>query len=381
MGQILRKIFFGLGVAACAALPVLAAAAPPPAVGVAAIAQQNVAPSYTNLGHVVAIQTVKIVPRVTGFIEAVNFKRGSEVAQGQLLFTLQKAQYQAALQTAQANLASAQAALQNADLAYQRAARLRSTGFEAQSNLDTALATRNEDKAKVLSAQASVATAALDLGYCTISAPIAGRIGATKLTKGNLVTPTSGTLATINQLNPIRVEFSVSTDSPILTAAQGGEASMAKYALTIDLPNGKPYPLKGRISFLDNQVNTATGTVNVYADFPNPNGTLLPGAYVNVRTAPAQPKEALVVPVAAVQTDQKGNYVLIVGQNNKVSKRDVTLGPQIGEDYIVKSGAALGQRVIVDGIQKVKAEQAVAPQPEASTPASSGASGSGAAAP
>jgi membrane fusion protein (multidrug efflux system) len=323
-------------------------AAPPPSVVVTAVTAQNIAPAFTNIGHVIAIESVKVVPRVTAFIDRVAFKQGSDVKAGQVLYTLQTAQYQAALQTAQANLASAQASLQNAGLAYQRAANLRTTGFESQSALDSAQATRSVDQANVMSAQAALANAALNLSYCTITAPIAGRIGATALTQGNLVTTTTGTLATINELDPIRIEFSVSADSPILLSAAD------QFTISLDLPNGKPYPVKGRIAFLDNQVDTNTGTVNVYADFANPNAELLPGAYVNVDTTPVQATEALLVPVAAVQTDQTNQFVLIVDANNKVRQQTVTLGDQIAQNFVVKSGVKLGDKVIVDGIQKVK---------------------------
>jgi membrane fusion protein (multidrug efflux system) len=344
---------------------VVAEAAAPPAVTVTAVTQQNVAPSFTNIGHVVAIQTVKIVPRVTAFIDQVNVRQGSDVIAGEVLFTLQKTQYQAALQTAQASLAAAQAAVINANLQYERAARLNATGFEAQANLDSALATRNEDAANVLSGQANVQTAALNLSYCTITAPIAGRVGAVTLTRGNLVTTTSGTLITINQLDPIRVEFSVAADSPILQAAEVGAAGAAAaqtFAIHLDLPNGKPYDQVGHIAFLDNQVNTSTGTVNVYADFPNPKAQLLPGAYVNVVTVPVVPQVAMIVPVVAVQTDQNSSFVLVVGADGKVAQRSVVLGDQIAQNYIVKSGVAVGDRVIVDGIQKVKVGEVVSPQ-------------------
>ncbi len=362
---VISRVLLGFGGAAlvsCAA----SAAAPPPSVTVSPVTQQNVAPSFTNVGHVIAIQTVKVVPRVTAFINEVNVKQGSDVQAGQVLFTLQKDQYEAALQTAQASLASAQAAVLNANWQYERAARLNATGFEAESNLDSALATRNEDQANVLSAQANVANAALNLSYCTITAAISGRVGAVALTKGNLVTTSTGTLITINQLDPIRVEFSVDADSPILAAASGPGTA---FAIHLDLPNGKPYDQVGHIAFLDNQVNTATGTVNVYADFPNPKAQLLPGAYVNVVTAPAQPQEAMIVPVVAVQTDQNSSFVLVVGPDNKVKQQAVTLGAQINQNYIIKSGVAVGDRVIVDGIQKVKVGQVVSPQVAPPAPA------------
>jgi len=356
-----------MGLGAAMAVYAVAFGAAPPIVTVTPVTQQNVAPSFTNIGHVIAIQSVKVVPRVTAFIDEVNVKQGSDVKAGQVLFTLQKDQYEAALQTAQAGLASAQAAVINANLAYERAARLNATGFEAESNLDSALATRNEDQANVLSAQANVANAQLNLSYCTIAAPIDGRVGAVTLTKGNLVTTTTGTLITINQLDPIRVEFSVSADSPILAAAQG--AQRTSFALTLDLPDGKPYQPKGHIAFLDNQVNSSTGTVNVYADFPNPQAQLLPGAYVNVVTAPAKPQEAMIVPVVAVQTDQNSSFVLVVGPDDKVVQSTVTLGQQLGQSYIVKSGVKVGDRVIVDGIQKVKVGQVVSVQVAPAAPA------------
>jgi membrane fusion protein (multidrug efflux system) len=194
-----------LGGAACLALVTAIPASradQPPSVVVTPVVAANIAPSTSNIGHVIAIQSVKIIPRVTAFINAVNVTQGAEVKAGEVLFTLQPEQYQAALQTAQANLASAQAALENAALVYDRAARLNATGFESQSSLDQARATRNESQANVLSAQASLATARLNLTYCTITAPIDGRIGAVTLTKGNLVTTTTGALATINQLDP-----------------------------------------------------------------------------------------------------------------------------------------------------------------------------------
>jgi membrane fusion protein (multidrug efflux system) len=341
------------------ALPAIAADLP--SVGVTPVVTQNIAPSLDNIGHVIAIQSVKIVPRVTAFIDEVNFQQGSNVKAGQILFTLQPEQYQAALQSAQAQLASAQAALENGELVYERALHLSVTGFSPESTVDQDLAQRNEDQANVLAGQAAVATAKLNLSYCIIKAPIDGRIGAVALTKGNLVTTNTGTLATINQLDPIRVEFSVASDSPILAAAASNDA---KYQVSIDLPDGSPYPLQGHIAFLDNQVDSSTGTVNVYADFANPKGQLLPGAYVGVQTAPAKPENAVIVPVAAVQTDQNGNFVLVLGPDNKVAQTNVTLGDQIAQNFIVKSGLVPGQQVIIDGIQKVKIGEAVNPTVE-----------------
>jgi membrane fusion protein (multidrug efflux system) len=347
-----------LGIAAPAV-----AANPPPSVVVTPVIQSDVSTSFSNIGHVVAIQSVKLVPRVTAFIDDVTVKQGSDVKAGEVLFKLQTAQYEAALQTAEANLASAQAAVANAQVTYARALHLNNSGFSPASTLDEDLATRNEDQANVLSATAAIAVAQLNLGYCTITAPIAGRIGVVTLTKGNLVTPSTGALATINQLDPIRVVFAVSTDSPILygthyTAGNAGAAA-PDFKISLDLPNGKPYPQTGTIAFFDNEVDTQTGTVNVYADFPNPRSLLLPGAYVSVITRPAKPKEEMMVPVAAVQTDQNSSFVLVVGPDRKVAQKTVTLGDQVAQNYVVRSGLTVGEDVIVDGIQKVKVGETV----------------------
>ncbi len=177
------------------------------------------------------------------------------------------------MQAAQAQLDSANAALRQAQLAYDRAAQLNKQGFEAQANLDQATATRDQDQANVLGAQANLAQAALNLSYCTITSPIDGRLGAITLTKGNLVTPSTPALATINQLDPIRVVFSVS-DRVLVGVEQstGSNATQIAAGLVVGLilPDGSHYKQTGKISFLTNQVDPQTGTVSVYVDFPNP---------------------------------------------------------------------------------------------------------------
>jgi membrane fusion protein, multidrug efflux system len=360
---------FFAGVVAALALLLncaLAAAPPPPAVTIATVEAKNVAPSHTFYGRITPIHAVSVVPRVTAFIESVPVKQGSDVKAGEVLFELQKTQYQAALQSAQAQLASAKAALENAQLTYMRAKRLANEGFEAQANFDAATATRDQDQAQVLAAEASVTQAALNLSYCTIISPIDGRIGPVTLTKGNLVTPSTPALATINQLDPIRVVFSVS-DSVLVSFEQRTGATQSdisrEVAVNLILPNGKLYNQSGKIAFLSNQVDPNTGTVSVYADFPNPNALLLPGAYVTVEVSPQKPEERPVVPVAAVQTDQSGSYVLVVGPDNKVRQQVVTLGQQIAQDYIVDKGVTGGERVIIAGQEKVRPGETVTPTP------------------
>ncbi|MGH7117434.1 MAG: efflux RND transporter periplasmic adaptor subunit [Acetobacteraceae bacterium] len=345
---------------------------PPPAVIVAPVTVQDLAPASSFIGRVVAIQSVQVVPRVTAFIEGVPVQQGSDVKRGQVLFKLQKAQYAASLQGAEAQLAAARAAAEQAELAYQRASRLNRTGFEAQASLDQATAKRDQDKANVLAAEANVSQAALDLSYCTITAPISGRIGAVTLTKGNLVTPGSKPLATINQLNPIRVVFSVSERTVLSEQQKTGKSAgqiAAGLLVGLSLPDGAKYPETGRIAFLDNAVDPSTGTVSVYTDFPNPQELLLPGAYVTVQVRSATPEPRLLVPVEAVQTDATGNYVVVVGARNVVKQQPVTLGAQIGQKYIVEKGLTGGERVIIAGLQKVRPGEGVNAMPaQASQP-------------
>ena len=360
--------------AALLALP--AAAAPLPAVTVARVAVKDVAPAKTYIGRVIAIQSVKIVPRVTAFIVSVPVKQGSDVKEGQVLFQLQTAQYHAALQSAEASLASARAAVANAKLAYQRAQRLNQQGFEAAATLDQDLATYQQDQASVQSAEASLTQAGLNLGYCTITSPIAGRIGAVTLTKGNLVTPSTPALATVNQLDPIRVVFSIPERTIVSAERKMGAKKrdiIADLAVRLTLPDGSEYDHTGRIAFQSNEVDPSTGTVAVYADFPNSLDLLLPGAYVTVALRPPKPEERVLVPAEAVQTDARGSYVLVVGPDHKVKQQPVTLGAQIGQDFIVEKGLTAGQSVIVAGVQKVKPGEMV--DPVSAPPAQAGAAG------
>jgi membrane fusion protein (multidrug efflux system) len=344
------------GLLAAAGIAQAQAPAPPPSVMVATVEVRDVAPSQTFIGRVSAIEAVQIVARVTAFIDDVPVKQGSDVKAGQVIYQLERAQYAAAVEAAQAQLASANAALRLAQVSLDRASELRQRDVAAQATLDQARATRDQSQANVQQAQANLDQAELNLSYCTIASPINGRIGAITLTKGNLVTPSTPPLATINQLDPIRVVFSVA-DRLIMRAEQreGRNAAAIAKGLTIHvlLPDGAEYDQVGRISFLSNQVDTTTGTVSVFADFPNPKTLLIPGAFVTVEVRRAVPQERPLVPVQAVQTDQSGSYVLTVGADNKVAQQRVSLGQQIGQDFVVQSGVSGGERVIVEGIQRV----------------------------
>jgi membrane fusion protein, multidrug efflux system len=334
---------------------------PLPTVTVAPIAVQNVAPVYSFIGRVIAIQSVSVVPRVTAFIDSVPVTQGSEVKTGQVLFQLQKTQYQAALQSAQAQLAHDQALLAEArdDLdRYQQLAKQNS--IAKQQAADQAFLVQ-QDEATVRLDQANVDNAKLNLSYTTIISPIAGQIGAVTLTKGNLVTPSTPALATVNQLDPIRVVFSVSY---LMNTAEKAGLSPAKAAartIQLKLPDGAAYKSAGQIAFFDNLVNQQTGTVSIYADFPNPYHLLLPGTLVTVDVHRTEPQKQPLVPVEAVQTNQNGSFVLLVDSDDKVEEQPVALGSQVAQSFIVEKGLTGGERVIIDGVQKVKPGETVDP--------------------
>lgn len=211
-----------------------------------------------------------------------------------------------------------------------------------------------------------MATAAINLSYTSITSPIDGRIGKAAFTVGNLVgdTANSGPLATVVQVDPIRVIFSVA-DRDIVSALQKTHQTSEKIAsalvLNLELPDNTPYPQQGSIEFVDNQVDPATGTVNVWGRFANPSGLLIPGGFVNVGVRRSQPEERPLVPVQAVQDDKSGHFVLLVGPDNKVVAQPVALGRQLGQDWIVTNGLKGGEKVVVEGLQKVQPGQVVNP--------------------
>jgi membrane fusion protein (multidrug efflux system) len=348
-----------------AAIIVCTGASPaPPAVTVQKVAVQNVAPVHTYIGYVQAIQQVAIMARVSAFIDKVAFTEGSMVTTGQVLYELQKPPYQAALESAQAKLQGAEATLRNAQVNVERDSHLIAGSVVSRQQLDADTATRDADEAAVLADRADVETAAINLSYCTIASPIDGQIGKTTYTQGNLVSTSSSALATVVQLDPIRVEFAVA-DGDILNALVRSHKSLAELKRELDvrlaLANGQIYGPVGQIEFLNNQVDTNTGTVTVWARFANPDNLLVPGAFATVDVQQAKPDSKPVVPVQAVQDDKGGQFVLLVGQDNKVSTRQITTGAQIGQDFVVNSGLSGGEDVIVQGMQKIHSGEVVNP--------------------
>jgi membrane fusion protein (multidrug efflux system) len=340
----------------------LAQNALPPSVSVRAVVSRQVTETGNFIGRVVAIDKVDVVARVPGFIEERNFTEGQAVKKGDLLFRIEQDTYKAAVDQQTANLAKAQANEVNANLQLERAQALVKNQNVPQATVDQLAAAEQSAQADVLQAKALLEQANINLGYTEIRTPIDGRIGLADYTVGNLVSPTSGRLATIVSQDPIYVTFQAS-EADIITYKRRVAASADKdphVTIHIKLPDGSIYPYAGVTNFLDVQVQSETDTVTARATVPNPNNELTPGGIVSVIVERGKPRFALLVPQSAVLLDQAGHYVMVVDAEMKVEQRRVTTGPEHGPDVEVLSGLKEGELIIIDGIQKVRPGQVVA---------------------
>jgi len=335
---------------------------PPPLVTVAKVTEQDVNPPAEYVGHMQAVQTVDLRARIEGFLEQVEFKEGSDVHAGDLLFVIEQTPYQAKFDADTATVNQATATFTKARQYLERVRTVRSGGVSA-TDIDDAVAEELRARAGLEEAKAKLELSRLDLGYTTVGAPITGRIGRTAFTRGNLVNPASGPLARIVQIDPIRVVYSISENDLVsIKMALKDAASGKKHPMLtprIKLPGGQILKISGQIDFVDNTVDPGTGTIAVWALFNNPDGMLLPGQYVTVLVARSQPELMAVVPQSAILEDHEGRYVLMVNDQNQVVMRRVKTGPVIGINWAIKSGLALNERIIVQGIQKVRPGQTV----------------------
>jgi len=338
-----------------------AQAPPPPAVGVRAAEIRGVARSYEFIGRIGAINTVQLRARVEGFLDKILFTEGQEVKAGTLLYQIEKAPYQAQVDANKANVAQLEAQHVNADLTLQRAQILLHSPAGQQSTVDAALAAERALAAQIDNAKAQLQLAEVNLGYTDISAPVDGRIGRTAYTQGNLVNAASGVLATIVSQDPIYAIFPVAQRQleDIRAERHQENGTTIKIEIRVKLANGKEYPHPGVWNFTDVQVNQQTDTLIMRATLPNPERQLVDGQFATVVVKERNEQPRLVVAQAAVQLDQAGSFVLIVDPDNKVEMRRVTTGPQDGTDVVVTEGLKEGEKVIVDGIQKVRPGQVV----------------------
>ena len=341
---------------------------PPPAVSVFSVTDQKVGDYYEYVGRSEAINSVDIRARVEGFLVKRNFTEGGTVDQGQLLYEIDRAPFEAALKGAKAQLTSSQASLINARKSLSRTQDLIKRGAISQSDYDNQVSAEAQAAAAVQLAQANLETAQLNLGYTRINAPFRGAIGKSNFSVGNLINPTSGTLATLTSMDPIYVTFQVderqlishliknpnarsgASQVPIESALEEKGA----FTLSLKLPNGQEYNQPGTFSFADTQVNETMGTLTLRATFPNPEGIILPGLYVTVQAESTAKTPLPLIPQSSVQQDQGGHFVLVIKPDNTVESRHVELGRRINAMWAVKSGLKPGEQIIVQGLQKVR---------------------------
>ena len=330
--------------------------APPPMVQVAEVQLQNANIPNKYVGHVEARTSVNLRARVDGYLAEVNFKEGAYVEKGQLLYTIEQGPYQARVSSAQAKVAQAEAELFKARTRLKRLQAAQSQSVP-QTDMDDAKAAVDMAQGRLQEAQANLQTARIDLDYTTIESPLNGRIGKSFFKEGDLVAPSSGALAEVVSIDPIRVQFSVNEREvgTLHQALASAKVSTKNDPLPLRLQfTGKTtYPHNGTMEFMDNTMDPGTGTIAAWASFPNPDGRLIPGEYVNVLLPSGPPQQRPAVPQVAVQQDRDGAFVFVVDAEDKVHKRQITTGASVENDFIVTSGLSTGERVVVEGIQKV----------------------------
>jgi membrane fusion protein (multidrug efflux system) len=335
--------------------------APAPSVIVQTVAMQDVTPSFELVGRVEAQHKVDIRARVSGFLIKRDFKEGTSVSAGQVLFEIEAQEYLIEVEQANADLASAKASLSKANADFKRQKNLKKRGVASQADYDTGQAQQLVAQANVLKAQAQLKKKELDLSYTKIYSPIDGKVAREKYSVGNLLTPNSDVLTTVTSMDPIYVTLSISEKSMLAARRKGIDLKNPPVAPTLKLSDGSIYPHQGHFNYVDTAVNTSTDTILVRAQFSNANNVLLPGELVQVVVTEKQTVMRIVVKQSAVQKDKQGYFVLVVDSDNNVSVRRITVGQQIDGQWEVHSGLVANEKVIIEGLQKVRAGSSVNP--------------------
>lgn len=326
-------------------------------------------------GRLEAVDRVDLRSRVAGAIQAVHFREGALVEQGELLITIDPAPYAAAVAQAEAVVAAAKARLELTGLELERGQKLAENRTVSQSNLDQRLSAHHEAQASLGSAEAALQSAKLNLDYTEIRAPISGRVGKIEITEGNLVAASAGSpvLTSLVSVDPIYASFSVGEQFATralaeLPAGAAGAPSVEQIPVEISTAGGDGAPIRGQLQFIDNEVDAASGTIRVRAVFGNSQGRLLPGQFVRVRLGQPKPAPELVISERAVGTDQDKRFVFVVDAENKIAYRQVMLGATAEGLRIVEEGLDAGERIVVNGLQRVRPGALVDPQPVAMAP-------------
>lgn len=338
-------------------------AAAPPAVmvDVAEVRQQDVTEWKQYSGHLEAVERVEVRPQVSGVLTAVHFKDGSLVRKGEALFTIDPRPFEAEVARAQAQLAGAEAraAYTSDDLA--RGQRLLADNAIARRDFDEKQNAAREARANLQAAQAALKTAQLNLEYTRITAPIAGRASRAEVTVGNLVAPANAAaLTTLVSADRIYAAFDVDEQSylQVVNAAQGKDLP-----IHLGLADSADYPLTGKLSSIDNHLDSTSGTIRLRAVLDNRDGRLVPGLYVRVKLGSPNQHKAILIDEKAIGTDQAKRFVLVVDAKGQTAYREIQLGSLQDGLRVVQSGLAAGERIVVNGLQRVRPGDAVTPHP------------------
>lgn len=342
-------------------------ASAPPEVGVVTARATDIAVVRNYPGRLAATLTAQVRARVTGIVLKRVYKEGTDVAAGDVLFKIDPAPLEASLRAAQGQLAQAEATARNAEVKARRSQAIGAKGLLARQDVDDAIAAAAEAEAAAKAARANVQNARINLDYATVTAPIPGRAGRANVTQGALVSPTDpDPLTTLQVIDPIYANFSqpMAEVEQLRQAEKSGGLKLAapdKAEVQIVLPDGSVYPHVGTLDFTDLAVDPSTGAVDLRALVPNAERALLPGMFVKIRLTLGTLHGAFLLPQAAIQRDNDGAYVYVVGADDKVSEKRVQLGEQRGSDWVVNGGIAAGERVVVSGIQKAQVGEKVKP--------------------
>lgn len=348
---------------------------PPPEVGVITAQPQNSPLTRDLVGRLSAYRSADVRARVPGVVLKRTYDEGTDVKKGQLLFQIDPAPLKAALGATTAALAQARATYTNNKVTAGRIKELAPKGYVSKSDLDNALAAERNSAAAMQAAQANVQSARINLGYANVTSPIDGRAGQQQVTEGALVGNGEATLlTTVDQIDPVYVNFTMSVAAleQMRKAQTEGNVTLSdpnKTSVQITLPDGSKYGEAGTLDFSDTSVNPATGAVNLRASIPNPKHDLLPGMYVTLTADLGQQHKVFLIPQQALQRDTVGAYVMTVGADGKVQRKDVTPGNMTASDWVITDGITAGDRVVVSGVQNVKAGEPAKPSPWKPAPA------------
>jgi membrane fusion protein (multidrug efflux system) len=354
-----------------------APAGAPPEVFVTDVVQKDV-PVYMELvGQTRGSQDVEIRARVEGYLDRVAFTEGSFVRRGELLYQIDPKPLEAALASAKANLATAQARLDKANTDVNRLTPLAKQQAVSQQELDNALANQDAARAQVDANKEAVEKATLDLGYTRITSPIDGLVGTTQVKAGNLVGRGESTLlTTVSQVDPILFRAGLSEAEYLRLARQvleTGRPATQAASIELILADGTVHPHKGSVDAIERAVDPTTGTLAIQSKFPNPERVIRPGAYGRVRFVVETKKGALLVPPRAVQELQNLYSLAVVGEGNEVSFRNVKVGPRVDSLWVIEEGLKPGEKVVVEGLLRVRDGAVVVPKPAAAAPSGKGA--------